>query len=98
MRRVRLLIVLLLVSISSLAGDSVSLSYDAFFLEAMVQRQKGNNDATFDLLQHCIRLNPKAAEAHYYLAQYYQLMKQDSLAQDFYCNCGEVTDGGVCDA
>lgn len=24
--------------------------------------------------------------------------KQDSLAQDFYCNCGEVTDGGVCDA
>ena len=90
MRRVRLLIVLLLVSISSLAGDSVSLSYDAFFLEAMVQRQKGNNDATFDLLQHCIRLNPKAAEAHYYLAQYYQLMKQDSLAQLSYLKAAEL--------
>jgi len=24
--------------------------------------------------------------------------KQDSLSEDFYCNCGEVTDGGVCDA
>lgn len=24
--------------------------------------------------------------------------KQDSLSKDFYCNCGEVTDGGVCDA
>mgnify|MGYP002521239980 CR=1 FL=1 len=90
MRRVRLLIALLLVSICSLAGDSVSLSYDAFFLEAMVQRQKGNNDATFDLLQHCIKLNPKAAEAHYYVAQYYQLMKQDSLAQLSYLKAAEL--------
>ena len=54
--------------------------YDLFFLEAMIQRQKGNNDATFDLLRHCISINPKAAEAYYFIAQYYQLMKQDSLA------------------
>ena len=57
------------------------LGYDAFFLEAMVQRQKGNSDAAFDLLQHCVKLNPKASEAYYFLAQYYQLLRNDSLAQ-----------------
>ena len=77
MRRIRLSVVLLLVSISVLAGDSVSTRYDAFFLEAMVQRQKENHDAAFDLLQHCVKLNP----AHYFLAQYYQMLRNDSLAQ-----------------
>ena len=65
-------------------------SYDAFFLEAMMQRQKGNNDAAFDLLQHCIKLNPEAAEAYYYLAQYYQLMKNDSVAQQCYLKAAEL--------
>jgi tetratricopeptide (TPR) repeat protein len=81
---------LLLVSICALAGDSVSLSYDAFFLEAMVQRQKGNHDATFDLLQHCIKLNPQASEAYYYLAQYYQMLRNDSLAQQCYLKAAEL--------
>ena len=26
-------------------------TYDQFFLEAMIQREKGNNDAAFDLLR-----------------------------------------------
>ena len=90
MRRIRLSIALLLVSICALAGDSVSLSYDAFFLEAMVQRQKGNHDATFDLLQHCIKLNPQASEAYYYLAQYYQMLRNDSLAQQCYLKAAEL--------
>ena len=81
MRRIRLSVVLLLVSISVLAGDSVSTRYDAFFLEAMVQRQEENHDAAFDLLQHCVKLNPQASEAHYFLAQYYQMLRNDSLAQ-----------------
>ena len=55
-------------------------TYDYFFLEAMVQRQKGHNDAAFDLLRHCVEINPDAAEAHYYLAQYYSGLKNDSLA------------------
>src|SRR5574344_237073 len=68
-------------TVSWLQGqDDKSLNYNHFFLEAMIQRQKGNNDAAFDLLQHCIKINPKAPEAYYYLAQYYQLMKNDSLA------------------
>ena len=71
-------------------SDVQSLSYDSFFLEAMVQRQKGNNDAAFDLLQHCIKINPNAAEAYFYLAQYYLLMKNDSLAQQCYMKAAEL--------
>ena len=46
----------------------------------MVQRQKGNNDAAFDLLRHCLEIKPDASEAHYYIAQYYAGLKNDSLS------------------
>ena len=72
------------------AFQTSEISYDAFFLEAMVQRQKGNNDAAFDLLRHCIKLNPKASEAYYYLAQYYLAMKNDSVAQEYYLKAAEL--------
>ena len=72
------------------AFQTSEISYDAFFLEAMVQRQKGNNDAAFDLLRHCIKLNPKASEAYYYLAQYYLAMKNDSVAQECYLKAAEL--------
>lgn len=49
--------------------------YDYFFLEAMMQRQKGNHTAAFDLLRHCVKINPAASEAYYYLAQYYDAIK-----------------------
>ena len=42
--------------------ENVSNKYDQFFLEAMVQREKGNHDAAFDLLRHCMDLNPEAPE------------------------------------
>ena len=51
--------------------DSINRKFDHFFMEAMVQRQKGNNDAAFDLLRHCQELRPEAAEVYYFLAQYY---------------------------
>lgn len=73
-----------------LLSDAQSLSYDAFFLEAMMQRQKDNHDAAFDLLQHCIKINPKAAEAYFYLAQYYRLMRNDSVAQQCYLKAAEL--------
>lgn len=50
-------------------------NYDYFFLEAMIQREKGNSDAAFDLLRHCLSLNPDAPEAYFYLAQYHLAMK-----------------------
>ena len=43
----------------------------------MVQRQKDNDDAAFDLLSRCVELNPQASEAYYFLAQYYAQMKEE---------------------
>ena len=54
--------------------------YDAMFLEAICQREKGNNDAAFDLLRHCVDIDSTRSEAYYYLAQYYGTMKQRETA------------------
>jgi len=58
--------------------------YEHFFLEAMIQRQKGEDDAAFDLLRHCIDINPNSAEAHYFLGQYYAALKEPEKALDFF--------------
>ena len=50
------------------------------FLEAVCQRQKGNIDAAFDLLRHCVDLDSTRSEAYYYLAQYYTALKQKDKA------------------
>ena len=87
MKRIKMLMVMLVTGLVCLAQiDSTVMSslnsrtYDQFFLEAMVQRQKGHNDAAFDLLRHCLELRPDASEAHYYIAQYYAGLKDDSLS------------------
>ncbi len=49
--------------------------YDAMFLEAVCQREKGNSDAAFDLFSHCIEMDSTRSEAWYYLAQYYAALK-----------------------
>jgi len=64
----------------SQVAASLPSSYDECFLEAQVQRQKGNSDAAFDLLQHCIELNPEASEAYYFLSQYYKVLKDNDKA------------------
>ena len=64
----------------SQAAASLPSSYDECFLEAQVQRQKGNSDAAFDLLQHCVELNPEASEAYYFLSQYYKVLKDNDKA------------------
>jgi len=55
-------------------------TYDAFFLEAMCQRLKGNSDAAFELLRHCTELDSTRSEAWYFLAQYYSALKQRDKA------------------
>ena len=45
--------------------------YDILFHEAMLQRQKGNLDAAFDLLVRCSELRPDASETWFFLAQAY---------------------------
>ena len=58
--------------------------YDHYFLDAMVERQKGNNDAAFDLLRHCLDINPNASEAYYYLAQYYSALKDKDTSTAYF--------------
>lgn len=58
---------------------------DGVFMEAMMQRHKDNKTATFDLLRRCTELNPQAAEAYFYLAQYYNVLKDKNKALE----CGK---------
>ena len=83
------------VGVGASADDGIaSLRYDSYFLQALVQREKGNADAAFDLLQHCIKINPQAAEAYYFLAQYYQALRGDSAnlktAQQYILKAAEL--------
>ena len=83
------------VGVGASADDGIaSLRYDSYFLQALVQREKGNADAAFDLLQHCIKINPQAAEAYYFLAQYYQMLRGDSTnlktAQQYILKAAEL--------
>lgn len=43
-------------------------------------KAKGNNDAAFDLLKHCVHIRPEAPEAYFFLAQYYMSLKQNDKA------------------
>lgn len=72
----------MLVSIVCVADDTLRRTYDQFFMEAMVQRQKGHDDAAFDLLRHCQELNPEAPEVYYFLSQYYAAQRQNDKAID----------------
>lgn len=62
--------------------DGERRKYDRYFLEAMVQRQKGNSDAAFDLLMRCVEIDSTQAAAYFYLSQCYNVLKdkEKSLA------------------
>ena len=63
-------------------SQSPSREYDILFHQAMLQRQKGNQDAAFDLLRRCLELRPDASEANFFLALSYADMgdKEHELA------------------
>lgn len=50
--------------------------YDYFFLEAARLKIQKDYASAFDLLQHCLTINPNASSALYELAQYYMYLKQ----------------------
>ena len=54
--------------------------YDRLFLEAIIEREKGNDAAAFEMLRHCLDIKPEASEAYYYLAHYYLRMKDNDEA------------------
>ena len=67
-------------SFSICAAQNVRQRYDAFFLDAICQQEKGNHDAAFDLLRHCVELDSTRSEAYYYLGRYYSYMKRKDVA------------------
>ena len=67
-------------AVSSAAAQDTARRYDAFFLEAICQQEKGNHDAAFDLLTHCVAIDSTRSEAFYYLARYYDHLKNKDKA------------------
>ena len=61
-------------------NDSQRLKY--FYFEAINQQTKGNYDAAFDLLSHCLTIDPYAAEVYFTQAAYYAELHNDSMALD----------------
>ena len=56
--------------------------YDYFFLEASRLKVKKEYTAAFDLLQHCLAINPTGSAALYEIAQYYLFLKQVPQGQE----------------
>ena len=54
--------------------------YDYYYLEAIRLKQLEKYDDSFQLLQHCLTINPNGAAALYEVAQYYLYLKQQTLA------------------
>ena len=76
-----LVVALICTAVTAQTDEDTSRKYDAFFLEAINQRVKGNNDAAFDLLRHCVDIDSTKSEAWYFLAQYYDALKENDKAQ-----------------
>lgn len=73
----------------TLVGKNVNISplteeqqrrYDYYYLEAIRLKQLEKYDDSFQLLQHCLTINPNGAAALYEVAQYYLYLKQQALA------------------
>ena len=69
--------------------------YDALFLEAVCQREKGNNDSAFDIFRRCVEIDSTRSEAYYYLAQYYAALKQKDTALAYSRKCVELEPSNV---
>lgn len=59
-----------------------SLRYNYFFLEALRQQNAGHYDAAFDLLSHCLDINPQSAEGWYFMSMYQSELNRDSLSRE----------------
>ena len=82
-------VLLAFVGIEVSASDSLSL-YNRLFLDAVIERQKGNDAEAFELLQSCSKLNPNASEVQYYLAQYYLKLRNKDKAMACFENAARL--------
>ena len=80
MRALRCIIVVALTLMAPWSAKAASTLYDCLFLEAVTQREKGNYDAAFDLLRYCLAINPEAAEAYFYIAPHYLMLRDKERA------------------
>ncbi len=67
-----------------------SLRYKIFYLEAIKQQISGNYDGAYNLLRHCLKINPRAAEAYFVLSFYDGILGGDSLAMQDIKNASEI--------
>jgi len=57
-----------------------SMRFKMYYFEAVKQQVAGNYDAAYDLLCHCLGINPNAAEAYFMLSSYDGVFNGDSAA------------------
>lgn len=74
---------------------SASRRADYFFLEAMAQRQQGNSTGAYELLRHCIEIRPDAAEAYYFMAQYYLTLNDLNTTQQLFKEAADLRPDNV---
>ena len=79
------LVVVLVCSLQARGDDyEQRRKYDTYFLDAMLQRQKGNADAAFDLLNRCLEIDSTASEVYFFLGMYYSDIKQQDRALQYF--------------
>lgn len=57
-----------------------SLRFKMFYYEALKQQAQANYSSAYELLQHCIEMNPNASELYFMLSTYEGILKGDSFA------------------
>lgn len=75
--------------------ESAGSRYDYIFLEAMVERERGNDAAAFEMLSRCLEINPDASETYYYLAHYYLRMRQNGKALELFKKASQLEPDNV---
>lgn len=68
------------VAVRVMADRNTSRRLSYYYMEAVRQQQKGNYAAAFDLLNHCLDINPYAAEVYFTRSAYYSTLDKDSMA------------------
>lgn len=62
-------------------SDNDKRRFQYFYYGAIDEQSKGHYAAAFDLLNHCLTINPDASEAYFSRGTFHSFLKQDSLAE-----------------
>ena len=97
MRRIFVFIVFVVIGLTMIwaGNDDDNRKYDRYFLEAMMQRHKGNADATFDLLKRCVEIDSTQAAAYFYLSQCYNALRNKEKALECLEKATRIDEGNA---